>query len=92
MVQKSERRLIQAGGITEQEIKNAIVKCTSENRSLVESVLADERVSEEGLADSLAAYARFPRVNLATANIDPEIVKLLPQESARKHLCIPIRV
>ena len=92
MAEKTARRLIQAGGISADEIKNAIVKCTSENKSLIESVLADERVSEEGLADSLAAYARFPRVNLATANIDPEAVKLLPQELARKHICIPIRV
>ena len=92
MAEKSERRLIQAGGLSEEELKNAIVKCSTENRSLIESVLGDERVSEEGLADSLAAYARFPRVNLATANIDPEAVKLLSQELARKHVCIPIRV
>jgi hypothetical protein len=68
------------------------VKSSAENRSLIESVLADDRVSEEGLADSLAAYARFPRVNLATANIDPEAVKLLPQEMARRYFCIPIRI
>ena len=92
MAEKTARRLIQAGGLSNEEIKNAIVKCTGENKSLIESVLADERVSEEGLADSLAAYARFPRVNLATANIDPEAVKLLPQDLARRHICIPIRV
>ena len=88
----TERRLIQAGGLTKEEIKNAIVKSSSENRSLIESVLADERVSEEGLADSLAAYARFPRVNLATANIDADVVKLLPQEMSRKYTCIPVRI
>src|SRR3970282_1680832 len=92
MAEKKDRHLIQAGGLSGEEIKNAIVKSAAENRSLIETVLADDRVSEEGLADSLAAYARFPRVNLATANIDPEAVKLLPQEIARKHVCIPIRV
>src|SRR6185295_14589883 len=92
MAEKRDRPLIQAGGLSVEEIKNAIVKSSSENRSLIESVLADERVSEEGLADSLAAYARFPRVNLATANIDAEAVKLLTAEMARKHICIPIRL
>jgi type IV pilus assembly protein PilB len=92
MAEKAERRLIQAGGLSHEEIKNAIVKSSSENRSLIESVLADERVSEEGLADSLAAYARFPRVNLATANIEADVVKLLPQELARKFMCIPVRI
>jgi type IV pilus assembly protein PilB len=92
MAEKKDRNLIQAGGLSVEEIKNAIVKSSSENRSLIESVLADERVSEEGLADSLAAYTRFPRVNLATANIDAEAVKLLPQEMARRFWCIPIRV
>jgi len=92
MAEKKDRPLIQAGGLSVEEIKNAIVKSTAENRSLVESVLADDRVSEEGLADSLAAYARFPRVNLASANIDPEAVKLLSQEMARRYFCIPIRV
>ena len=92
MAEKKDRNLIQAGGLSVEEIKNAIVKSSSENRSLIESVLADDRVSEEGLADSLAAYARFPRVNLATANIDPDAVKLLPQDMARRYSCIPIRV
>src|SRR3990170_4867035 len=92
MAEKKDRNLIQAGGLSVEEIKNAIVKSTAENRSLIESVLADDRVSEEGLADSLAAYARFPRVNLATSNIDPEAVKLLPQEMARRYFCIPIRI
>ena len=92
MAEKRDQPLIQAGGLSVEEIKNAIVKSSAENRSLIESVLADDRVSEEGLADSLAAYARFPRVNLATANIDPEAVKLLPQELARKYFCIPIRI
>ncbi|MBI4480722.1 MAG: Flp pilus assembly complex ATPase component TadA [Acidobacteria bacterium] len=92
MAEKKDRHLIQAGGLSVEEVKNAIVKSSAENRSLIESVLADDRVSEEGLADSLAAYARFPRVNLATANIDPEAVKLLPQELARKYFCIPIRI
>ncbi len=85
-------RLLAAGGLSDEQIQNAIVKCSSDSRSLIESVLADDRVSEEGLADSLAAYARFPRVNLASANIDPEAVKLLPQEQARRFFCFPIRL
>src|SRR3989338_1052701 len=92
MAEKKDRHLIQAGGLSVEEVKNAIVRSSSENKSLIESVLADDRVSEEGLADSLASYARFPRVNLATATIDPEAVKLLPQELVRKYICIPIRV
>ncbi|HWP85114.1 MAG TPA: ATPase, T2SS/T4P/T4SS family, partial [Terriglobia bacterium] len=92
MPERKERPLIQAGGLSAEEIKNAIVKSSAENRSLIESVLADERVSEEGLADSLAAYTRFPRVNLATANVDPEAVKLLPLDMARRYSCIPIRI
>ncbi|MBI4459922.1 MAG: Flp pilus assembly complex ATPase component TadA, partial [Acidobacteria bacterium] len=58
----------------------------------MESVLADERFCDDGLAVSLADYARFPRVNLATTTLDPEAIKLLPQDLARRHLCIPIRV
>ncbi|MBI1956806.1 MAG: Flp pilus assembly complex ATPase component TadA [Acidobacteria bacterium] len=92
MAERTKPHLIQAGGLSIEELKNAIVKYSTENKSLVESVLADERVSEEGLADCLAAYARFPRVNLATTTIDPEAVKLLPQDLARRHLCIPLRV
>ena len=92
MPEKTGPRLIQAGGLSDEELKNAIVKSSTENKSLIESVLADDRVSEEGLADSLAAYARFPRVNLASATIDPEAVKLIPQEMARKYICIPVRV
>ncbi len=55
MTEKTKRHLVQAGGVTHEELKNALVKCSTENKSLIESILADERVSEEGLADSMAA-------------------------------------
>ncbi|MBI2816262.1 MAG: Flp pilus assembly complex ATPase component TadA [Acidobacteria bacterium] len=84
--------LMIAGGITQDELRTAIIKCSEEKKSLIEQVLGDERVSEEGLADSIASYLRFPRINLPATNIDPEAVKLLPQETARKHLCIPVRL
>src|SRR5262249_49895328 len=91
-VVEKDRLLIQSGGISQEELKHAIVKASERKESLIEFVLADERVSEEGLADSIAAYARFPRVNLPATNIDPEALKAMPQETARKHLCIAIRI
>jgi len=84
--------MIQAGGISQEELKNAIVKYSKEGKSLVDQVLTDESVSEEGLAESISIYGRFARVNLPAAEIDPEAVKMMPQETARKNLCIPIRV
>jgi type IV pilus assembly protein PilB len=87
---KSSQLRIQ-GGISQDQLRTAIIKCSEQKKSLIEYVLADEKVSEEGLADSIASYLRFPRVNLAATNIDPEAVKLMPQEVARKYLCIPIR-
>ena len=91
MVEKTSPLLIQAG-VSLDQLRNAIIKCSEEKKSLIEHVLADERVSEEALAESISTYLRFPRVNLPTTNIDPEAVKLLPAEAARKHLCIPIRI
>ncbi len=91
MLEKSIPARLQSA-ITPEELRTALAKCTVEKKSLVEYVLADERVSEESLADTIASYLRFQRINLPTSNVDPEAVKLLPEEMAVKYICIPIRV
>jgi len=47
-------------------------------------------IGEQALTDFLARQYGVPAINLADFEIDPEVIKLIPKEVARKHLCIPI--
>ncbi len=47
-------------------------------------------IGEQALTDFLARQYGVPAINLADFDIDPEVIKLIPKEVARKHQCIPI--
>src|SRR6185369_106034 len=47
-------------------------------------------IAEQDLTQFLAKQYGVPAINVADFDIDPEVIKLIPKEVARKHMCIPI--
>ncbi len=47
-------------------------------------------IAENDLVDFLSKQYGVPSINLAEFSIDPEIIKLVPEDVARKHLAIPV--
>ncbi len=47
-------------------------------------------LKEEQLTEFLSKQYGVPAVNLKEFEIDPEVIKLIPEEVARKHLAIPV--
>jgi type IV pilus assembly protein PilB len=47
-------------------------------------------VSDERVTEFLSQQYRVPAINLTDFEIDPEVLKLVSQEVARKHRCIPV--
>ncbi len=47
-------------------------------------------IKEEQLTEFLSKQYGVPAVNLKEFEIDPEVIKLIPEEVARKHMAIPV--
>jgi len=47
-------------------------------------------IAEEDLVNFLSKQYEVPSINLADFEIDPEIISMVPEEQARKHVLIPI--
>jgi type IV-A pilus assembly ATPase PilB len=84
--------LLQAGLLTEKELVQTQELARRRRVSLLDVLLEEKRVSEENLADTLAQWLKLPRVRLASVTIEPEALKLVNQEIARKHVCLPVKV
>src|SRR6202162_1068432 len=55
-------------------------------------LLDENKVPEDRVADLFAELLKIPRVPLASMESDPEALKTVSEELARKHLCLPIKV
>jgi type IV pilus assembly protein PilB len=47
-------------------------------------------IAESDLTDFLSKQYGVPSINLAEFDIDPEVIKLVPEEVCRKHMTIPV--
>lgn len=82
--------LEQAGVLQPQEIASALAKAAQSKRPLWEVILADEKVTEETMAEMLSRQLRLPYVKLAATKIDQEAVRTVTEQLARKYICLPL--
>ncbi|MCI0402433.1 MAG: Flp pilus assembly complex ATPase component TadA [Acidobacteria bacterium] len=84
--------LLQAGLLTEKELVQSQEAARRRRVSLLDVLLEEKRVSEESLADTLAQWLKLPRVRLASLTVEPEALKVVSQEMAGKHTCLPVKL
>ena len=77
--------------LTDEALSQALVHARSQKSNVLD-LLVEKKFSEEAVADSFARRWRLPRVNLAATVPEPDAVKLVPEEVARKHLLVPLKV
>jgi type IV pilus assembly protein PilB len=84
--------LIQAGLITEDDLKVALVehKRTGERVGVV--LVRMNLATEKQIAKALAFQLGFPYINLAENPPDPTAVVLIPKEVATKRVCVAVRL
>ncbi|MHB8736846.1 MAG: GspE/PulE family protein, partial [Terriglobales bacterium] len=78
-----------SGLLSAAEVAEASRTAASGKRQLLDVVLADGRVSEEQVAEAMATHLHLPFLKLATANVDPDAIKLVSETLARKRVCCP---
>src|SRR5688500_820563 len=83
--------LLGRGLITEEQLDMAREQASQRGRSLGRVVIEMGFVTEGGLVAILAEQLGLEFVDLTETNVDASAVALVPETTARRHNCIPIR-
>ena len=76
--------------ITPENLDRAIDEQERSGGELSRILLRLKLIPEDDLSVVLSEVLQMPLINLNLFRIDPSIVKLIPKETAEKHLLIPI--
>jgi len=82
--------LVQKGLVTEEQLRQAELEARADAKPLRNILTKKGLISEEDLTAFMSQQFDLPVVDLTNYLIDPEIIDLIPEALARKHLLIPI--
>ena len=82
--------LIEAGFITEEQLEIALKEQKRTGEKLGEVLLRMGFVTREDILKVLSRQWGVPYIDLKKAFVDPNVIKLVPEETAREHKLIPI--
>ena len=81
--------LLKAALLTKQELDECLEQASKYQLSIWDYIVQEKRISEDSLAEAFAKWLKLPRVRLASASPEPEALKTISDEVARKHICLP---
>ena len=81
--------LAEAGMVSADEVARAR-SALSGSETLVEHLLAHTHLTQDGVAQTLAANAGIPFVRLGDVNFEPGITEAISEETARRYRVIPV--
>jgi type IV pilus assembly protein PilB len=85
-----EEALVKDGTVSAKDFADIKTKAEQEQTPLFSKLVSDGLISNEDLTKMVAKINNVPYVNLATARIDPEILSLLPKETAEQYMAVPL--
>ncbi|WLV24121.1 ATPase, T2SS/T4P/T4SS family [Aciduricibacillus chroicocephali] len=83
--------LVESGLITEAQVEEAL-KEKLPSEKLGDVLLREGLITEQQLIEVLEYQLGIPHINILQYPIDPEAVKLVPQEMAKRENLIPIKI
>ncbi|MBW4079192.1 MAG: type II/IV secretion system protein [Acidobacteria bacterium] len=78
--------------ITQEQLDAALAEQVSSGGRLGEVLVSQGVLTEQALAHALAAFFGFDVANLRRDNVDPATLMLVPENVAREHMAVPIRM
>ncbi len=90
MAEKLGELLVRENLITPAQLQKALEEQKRTGGRLGANLCKLGFIKEEQLTEFLSKQYGIPAVNLKEFEIDPDVVKLIPEEVARKHMAIPI--
>ena len=88
--QNVEENLVSEGLITEARLDEIKNKARQEQKPILTMLLEEGHITDEQLTKSLAEVSNVPYVNLSKATIDPKILQLLPRDTAKHYMAVPL--
>src|SRR5450759_2183401 len=82
--------LVKAKLITGEQLQEALREVQSSGMKLGESLVKLGYVSEDDITETLSAQFGVPSINLSHFEIDPNVLKLVPADVARKYNILPV--
>jgi type IV pilus assembly protein PilB len=82
--------LVEKGLITAEQLRQAEIEAKADAKSLRNILAKKGLISDEDLTVFLSHEFDLPFIDLTNYLIEPEIIDLVPEDLARKHLFIPI--
>ena len=82
--------LIENGLITKPQLEEALAFGKKTGKRIGEALVDSGIISEDEMAQALSSQYDIPFIKLEGVIIDPQIIKIVPERLARKHLVIPL--
>ena len=82
--------LVDAGLITQEQLDIALGEGRQKGKRLGNLLVEKGFATELDIAETIAYQLNIPYIDLHTAVIEPEAIKLVPEKLARKHIIIPL--
>jgi type IV pilus assembly protein PilB len=82
--------LVRENMISVQQLQKAEEAQKKEGARLGSSLIKLGLIQENELLNFISKQYHVPTINLDDFEIDPDIIKLIPEEVARKHQCVPV--
>lgn len=87
---KVKEALINSGIIKPETLEKLIAEAKSKSIPLFTYLITSGQISDEDLTKITAKISHVPYVNLSSARIDNEVLKLLPQDIAERYMAVPL--
>jgi type IV pilus assembly protein PilB len=83
--------LVREGLVTREQLTRALEEQRTTGMRLGYCLVKQGAIAETALTKTLARQFRMPAVDLSKFEVDPRIIKLVPNEVATKHLVLPLK-
>lgn len=88
--QQLEDTLVSSGMLTEDKLEAAKTEAAKAHEPLLGYLVKNNYITDEQLTKANATITDMPYVNLSSAKIEPEVLRLLPQEIAERYMAVPL--
>jgi type IV pilus assembly protein PilB len=88
--QQVEDELVKDGKLTAEQLAAFKTEAASKKTPLLSYLVSQGHISDEDLTKATASATKVPYVNLTTAKVNTEILKLLPQDIAERYMAVPL--
>lgn len=85
-----KQALVKAGLITDADAKQMLIEAEKEHTPFLTKLISSGKVTDEQLTKTIADINQVPYVNLSNAKIDPNVLGLLPQDTAERYMAVPL--